>query len=441
MVTVSWNPNIKRIQGEIADALGLNLDEEIVFARAMRLQQWLKKQDKGVPLILDDIWDVQRLELKQVGIAIEGDQSIASEEDLGRPLMQNISENGFQKFSAVRFKILLTSTSLEVLIDMKAKEMFNVQLLTDEEAMEWIQKVVDNATNRLGYRQLLTKVVKNCAEPKPITKKEEALKSVYFTIEKSYSMLKNLNCSHFSTLCLAAQGFDIHVSDLLRYNLGLRIASNVSTLEEAKKCLNKFKDAGLLLSSNNNEVVKMHDIVCDVAIWIAFEEKQMFFIEDEICIEEMLKKRKLNNCSAILLPYTIINKLPDNLECLRLKLLVLFNKNPSLEVSDSFFEQMNKLLILDFTVIDFASLPSSFTSLRNLQMLCFDECQLNDITIVGNLKLKSLDLSNCSKLKVILEKNHICPTLFRTTSYAQQLRSMGVEGNASLSELINDKTK
>lgn len=414
MVTVSWNPNIKRIPGEIADALGLKLDEETVFARAMRLQQWLKKQDKRVLLILDDIWDGQRLELEQVGIAIEGNQSIASEEDLGRPLMQNISENIFQKYSAVRFKILLTFTSPVVLIDMKTEEMFNVQVLTDDEAMGWIQKVVGNAANKPGYRQLLTKVVKYCAgfsvaisaiaialrtknfdflvealqkEPKPITKKKEALKSVYFTIEWSYSMLEKSQLQSFFQLCaLLPQGSDIHVSDLLRYNSGLRIASNVSTLEEAKKCLNKLKDAGLLLSSDNNEVVKMHDIVRDVALSIASEEKRMFVIEDEIRIEELLKERKLNSCTAISLPYSSINKLPYNLECPRLKLLVLFNKNPSLEVPDNFFKQMNELLILDFTGMDFASLPSSFTSLINLKRLCFNECKLNDITIVGNLK-------------------------------------------------------
>ncbi|MBA0860562.1 hypothetical protein Goshw_018865 [Gossypium schwendimanii] len=487
MVTVSWNPNIKRIQREIADALGLKLDEETVFARAMRLQQWLKKQDKRVLLILDDIWDGQRLELEQVGIAIEGDHSIASEEDLGRPLMQNISENGFQKFSAVRFKILLTSTSGQVLIDMKTEEIFDVHVLTDEEAMGWIQKVVGNAANQPGYQQLLTQVVKNCAgfpvaisaiaialrtqnfnhlvealrkETKPIAKKEEALKSVYLTIEWSYSMLENPQLQSFFQLCaLLPQGSDIHVSDLLRYNSGLRIASNVSTLEEAKKCLNKLKDAGLLLSSDNNEVVKMHDIVRDVAIWIASEEKRMFVIEDENRIEELLKERKLSSCTAISLPYSSNNKLPDNLECPRLKLLVLFNKNPSLEVPDNFFERMSELLILDFTGMDFASLPSSFTSLRNLQRLRFDECKLNDIAIVGKLKqldtlkilssdiqrlpqeiggltrLKSLDLSNCSKLKVIPEKIISGLPYLEELLMRNSFDQWGVEGNASLSEL------
>ncbi|KAB2005784.1 hypothetical protein ES319_D11G294800v1 [Gossypium barbadense] len=487
MVTVSWNPNIKRIQREIADALGLKLDEETVFARAMRLQQWLKKQDKRVLLILDDIWDGQRLELEQVGIAIEGDQSIASEEDLGRPLMQNISENGFQKFSAVRFKILLTSKSRQVLIDMKTEEIFDVHVLTDEEAMGWIQKVVGNAANQPGYRQLLTQVVKNCAgfpvaisaiaialrtqnfnhlvealrkETKPIAKKEEALKSVYFTIEWSYSMLENPQLQSFFQLCaLLPRGSDIHVSDLLRYNSGLRIASNVSTLEEAKKCLNKLKDAGLLLSSDNNEVVKMHDIVRDVAIWIASEEKRMFVIEDENRIEELLKERKLNSCAAISLPYSSNNKLPDNLECPRLKLLVLFNKNPSLEVPDNFFKRMSELLILDFTGMDFASLPSSFTSLRNLQRLRFDECKLNDIAIVAKLKqldtlkilssdiqrlpqeiggltrLKSLDLSNCSKLKVIPDKIISGLPYLEELLMRNSFDQWGVEGNASLSEL------
>ncbi|KAK5792603.1 hypothetical protein PVK06_033718 [Gossypium arboreum] len=50
------------------------------------------------------------------------------------------------------------------------------------------------------------------------------------------------------------QGSDILVSNLLRHSLSLRIAMNASTLEEARKCLNKLKDAGLLLSSDENEM-------------------------------------------------------------------------------------------------------------------------------------------------------------------------------------------
>ncbi|XVE89766.1 hypothetical protein DITRI_Ditri20bG0021400 [Diplodiscus trichospermus] len=499
MATVSRNPNIKEIQGKIADVLGLKFNEESVFARAKRLQQRLKKEDKRVLLILDDILHGQRLELEEVGIPFEGYQNIASKEDQG-PLMQNVCENAFQKFSAVRFKIVLTSTTREVLVDMKAARMFQVQVLTDDEAMLLFQKIVGNIVNQLAYHKVLTGVVKDCAgfpvaisaianalrtqglnslvdalrkkedalrkeedalrkEEKPIPPVEEELKSVYSTIVLSYSLLEKPESKSFFQLCaLLPQGSDVHVSGLLRYNLGTKIAGNVSRLEEARKNVTKLKDAGLLLSSDNDELVKMHDIVRDVSIRIA-EDKRMFVIEDETRMKELLDQGKLMDCSAISLPYSNIHMLPHKLECPRLKLLLFLNKNPSLEVPDTFFEKMNELLVLALAGMNFSSLPSSFISLGILQMLCLDDCTLNDITIIGNLeqlailiirnsdiqrlpleigrlkRLWSLNLSNCSKLKVIpaniISSLYNLEELFMRNSFDK----WGVEGNASLSEL------
>ncbi|XP_022742503.1 disease resistance protein At4g27190-like [Durio zibethinus] len=398
MATVSRNPNIKEIQGKIADALGLKFDEESVFARAKRLQQWLKKEDKRALIVLDDLWHGKRLELEEVGIDFEGYhyQNIASEEDQG-PVVQNVSENDFQKFSAGRFKILLTSTTKEVLTDMKTARMFEVQVLTDKEATDWFQKIVGDTAKQPDNQQIATRVVTNCSgfpvaisaiaialrirafshlvgasqnERKPISTKEEKLKNVYLTIDLSYRLLEKLELQSFFQLCaLLPQGSDIHVSDLLRYNLGLKIARNVSTLEEARKSMNTLKDAGLLLSSDNDDLVKMHDIVRDVAIWIASEEKRMFVIEGEIHMEELLKQGKLKNCPAISLPYCNIRELSPKLECPRLKLLLLLNKNPSLKVPDTFFEEMKELLVLDLAGMNFPSLPLSFTCLRSLKDL------------------------------------------------------------------------
>ncbi|EOX93486.1 Cc-nbs-lrr resistance-like protein [Theobroma cacao] len=349
MATVSRNPNIKEIQGKITDALGLKFDEEIVFGRAMRLQQWLKKEDKRVLLVLDDVW--LGLDLEEVGIAFEGYQNIASEEDLG-PMIQNINGNAFQKFSAVRLKMLLTSTSQEVLNHMKTEMNFEVEVLTNEEAMVWFEKIVGDTAMQPSNPQIVTRVVKNCAgfpvaisgiaaalkirgfnilvealpeERKPIPTKAENLRSVYLTIQLSYSLLKKPKLQSLFQLCaLLPQGSDIRVSDLLRYNLGVKIARNVSTLEKASKSVNKLKDAGLL-SGDNDELVKMHDIVRDVFIWIASEDKQMFVIEDEIRLEELLKQRKLKNCTAISLPFSNIHELPcrslDLSNCSKLKVI------------------------------------------------------------------------------------------------------------------------
>ncbi|GMI65296.1 hypothetical protein HRI_000198900 [Hibiscus trionum] len=484
MATVPQNRNLKEIQGQIADVLGLKLDEESLFLRAMRLQQWLKKGDKSALVILDDVRRGQRLKLEEIGIGFEGYNSIASEDDAG-PLVRN----AFQKLSAVRFKVLLTSTTEQALSDMKAESIRKLKVLPDEEAIKWFKKMAGVGARNPAYQNTINNVVKNCTgfpvaisaiavamefsrrsfsslledlarETEPIPAKDQNLARVYSTIQLSYSLLEKPELQFLFQLCaLLPRGSHIQVSDLLRYSLGLKIERNVSTLEEARKGVNGLKDAGLLLRTDNDKHVRMHDIVRDVAIWIASEKQRIYVIEDEARMKKLLDQRKLYNCNAISLPYGDINVLPDKLECPRLKLLVLLNKNPSLTVPDTFFGEMTELSMLDLAGLSFTSLPPSFTSLENLQMLSFDECELNDIAIVGNLKqldtlkilssdiqrlpreigklirLKSLDLSNCSKLKVIPAN------IISGLSYLEELLMRnsfdrwGVDGNASLIEL------
>jgi nucleoside-triphosphatase THEP1 len=55
MTTVSLTPDIRRIQGEIADQLNLKPDEESDFARANRICLSIKSVDK-IFVILDDAW-------------------------------------------------------------------------------------------------------------------------------------------------------------------------------------------------------------------------------------------------------------------------------------------------------------------------------------------------------------------------------------------------
>ncbi|GAU43410.1 hypothetical protein TSUD_398870 [Trifolium subterraneum] len=62
---VSENPDIKTIQGEIADLLGLQFNEETSFGRATRLRQRIK-MEKSILVIIDNIWTM--LDLNKVGI-------------------------------------------------------------------------------------------------------------------------------------------------------------------------------------------------------------------------------------------------------------------------------------------------------------------------------------------------------------------------------------
>lgn len=66
MVTISQSGDLIKIQKEIANRLGLKLEEDSISVRALRLAARLKLEKK-ILIILDDVWE--RLELSQVGIA------------------------------------------------------------------------------------------------------------------------------------------------------------------------------------------------------------------------------------------------------------------------------------------------------------------------------------------------------------------------------------
>uniref|UniRef100_A0A2N9HTF9 NB-ARC domain-containing protein n=1 Tax=Fagus sylvatica TaxID=28930 RepID=A0A2N9HTF9_FAGSY len=66
IATVTQNPNLTQIQGEIADKLDLKLNEEYLSGRADLLQARLNANDKKILVILDDIWE--KVDLEALGI-------------------------------------------------------------------------------------------------------------------------------------------------------------------------------------------------------------------------------------------------------------------------------------------------------------------------------------------------------------------------------------
>ncbi|XP_017977195.1 PREDICTED: uncharacterized protein LOC18599617 isoform X5 [Theobroma cacao] len=505
MATITHNPNITNIQGEIADMLGLRFDEESESGRAMRLRQRLRS-DKKVLVILDDIW--AKLDLDAIGISLEDDKNIAPDENEGSimqniapdenqgSIMQNINGSSLEKVSTVKSKILLTSRNLDVLCRMDAEKKFECRILSREEAMTLFVRIVGDVVHNPSYKPIANQVVEKCAGlPVAVSTIANTLKGmnldiwenalrqlkrsnatniegmeegVYSIIELSYERLKEEAQSLFRLCALYRQGSDIPIRNyLLRHHLGLDLLEGVRTLEEARKSVSdlvhKLKSSSLLLSGCNDEFVKMHDIVRDVSISIASQENQMFVIEEGIRMKDLLKKGKLNNCTALSLPYGDIHQeLPKVLECPKLKLFLLTEDDDrQSEVPDTFFEKMNDLQVLQLNGMRFPSLPSSFLSLTNLQTLCLDFCALSDIALIANLKkldilslcsskikqlpneiaqltqLRLLDLSNCFKLEVIPANILSSLTCLEELHMGNSFNRWDVEGNASLVELKN----
>ncbi|KAK2353849.1 hypothetical protein QL285_091433 [Trifolium repens] len=71
MANVTRKPDIRKIQGHIADMLGMKLDEESDIARAARIRRRLKNEKESTLIILDDLWSA--LDLNMLGIPLEND--------------------------------------------------------------------------------------------------------------------------------------------------------------------------------------------------------------------------------------------------------------------------------------------------------------------------------------------------------------------------------
>nr|GMC88608.1 disease resistance protein At4g27190-like [Ipomoea batatas] len=255
---------------------------------------------------------------------------------------------------------------------------------------------------------------------------------VYRPLKLSYTHLESDEAkSLFLLCCLFQEDFNIPIEDLTRYGLGLRMFLGIENLEEARNRANSLvdtlKDRFLLIQGYRSSHVKMHDLIRDVAIFIASQDNQNVMISHNVNLEEWPIE-----CSSSSQPYTsisfmskVITALPGLLDCPKLELLQLeCNKQP-LEAPESFFKGMTALKVLDMCAVSLPSLPSSLGSLTNLRVLHLYGCSLENICILGKLinlevlslrgslikelpaemgkltKLRLLDMSGCEDLITI----------------------------------------
>uniref|UniRef100_A0A2C9WHI5 Uncharacterized protein n=1 Tax=Manihot esculenta TaxID=3983 RepID=A0A2C9WHI5_MANES len=470
MVAVNQTPELRRIQSEIADILGLKFDVEEIPGRANRLYERLKKElekekkekkelekEKKVLIILDDIW--KTLDLNAVGIPF-GD--------------------GFKGC-----KILLTSRGQDVLSrEMGTQKEFKLDVLQDEEARSLFEITVAGAKDS-ELPPIAAEIAKKCAGLPLLLltvatdlrnrelyawndklnqlsefDNEEIYSKVHTIMESSYNNLCSNEVKSFFLLCGLLGQSNIEIQSLLKYVIGLSLFKNISTVQGARNkvysLIDTLKAQSLLQDGDVYGFVKIHDVVRDTALLIASREQHAFIVTSG----RELMKFPNKDCTRISLPYCDIENLPEGWECPKAEALLLFTEIFSLGIPHQFFKGIRNLQVVDFTGIHFVSLPSSLAFLSNLHTLCLHRCQLDDLAIIGDLKqlrvlsfansyvvelprqieqltrLKVLDVSNCSKLKMIpanaLSKLSELEELYMSNSFVE----WEADGNnASLAEL------
>ncbi|KAK9206191.1 hypothetical protein WN943_016464 [Citrus x changshan-huyou] len=465
---VSETPDIRKVQEELADQLGMKFDEESdVPGRARRLYARLQNENK-ILAILDNIWE--ELDLEKVGVPSGND--------------------------CRGCKVFLTARDRHVLESIGSKTL-GIDVLSDEEAWTLFKKMVGDCAENGELKSIATDVAKECGglpiaivtlakslrNKSSVSTWKDALRQLkspspwnfkgvlakpYSAIELSYNYLREEELKQLFLQCSLMGSPQALMQDLLKYAIGLGILKGVSTVEEARDKVNtlvdQLKDACLLLDRTNSYWFSMHDVVRDVALSIASRDYHVFTMRNE----GDPRQRPDKKCSRISLYDNNISEIPQGWECPQLEFFWISAPEDSpLKIPDNVFIGMPKLKVLDFTRMRLLTLPSSIHLLTDLRTLCLDGCELEDIRVIGELKqleilslqgsqfeqlpreigqltqLKLLDLSYCSKLKVI------APNVLSNLSQLEELYmarcyikwehlGLSIEGsNASLVELKN----
>ncbi|XP_058788152.1 disease resistance protein SUMM2-like isoform X2 [Vicia villosa] len=401
-ITVSRTPNIRGIQGKIADMLNVRLGEESEEGRAQRL--WLCLQEKKrVLIIVDDIW--RGFHLMDIGI-----------------LLDSVNKR--------TWKILITTHSELICTSMECQKTTHLELLSEDESWTFFQKFV--RVDNIHSKNLPLEICNEC-ERLPLTIKTVALSlkgrdesEWHQTLEKlrdskesndeggvtaTFSCLKlcfgyllRPETKQLFLMCsLFPEDYHIPIEDLLRYTVGLRAEERLSlssrrSLFEAD--ISQLLDSGLLMRGS----VKMHDVVRDAALWYANRSKNckiMVNVDKPLSI--VAGDNKIRDCFAVSSWW--YNESPSfcqlhdpNLKILLLNISSLgsFNSYVLLRLT---FEGMQGLEVLSLT-INYKrvrlSLPPSIQLLRNVRTLRLNGLEFGDLFFIPSLiRLEILDLRRC----------------------------------------------
>ncbi|KAK3419760.1 hypothetical protein EUGRSUZ_G00518 [Eucalyptus grandis] len=392
---VSQTPDLNNIQGQLADALSLNLkDKESPQGRRDLLFQRLQRDpNEKVLVILDDLWE--ELDLTAVGIP-SGDTS-------------------------GKCKLLLTSRFKDVLEQkMLSDRTFFLEGLNDDEASKLFEKTIgDRLKDDEELKVIAAQVVKKLAglplliisvastlKNSGVSAWKNALtkidvKKMETIVHLSYDHLKSEDAKSLFLLC-GLIGGTIPVELLLVLGMGVGLFEGYNkTIQSSRDRLNAVLESlhSICLlqdGGDDKENVTIHDLYSEVVVSTPFRGQNALMMNSNY---GSWSKEKRGKCWAICLAIVDKKKLDELMTCQfpDLKILMLsqlkdlgWNREHEHEVGDCLglldFTYMKELRVLYFCSMHIVSLPSSIGILGNLHSLYLNYCDVEDVAILGELK-------------------------------------------------------
>ncbi|CAL5202541.1 unnamed protein product [Lathyrus oleraceus] len=406
--TVSFSPNIKKIQDDIAGPLGLKFDDCNESDRPKKLWSRLTNGEK-ILLILDDVWG--DIDFNEIGIPYSDNHKGCRIVVTTRSLLvckklgcnKTIQLDLLSEEDAwILFKrhAGLSETSTEFFLD-KGRKIAN-------ECKRLPIAIVVIASSLKGeqHRNEWDVALKSFQKPMSIHGVDDELVKIYNCLKFSYDNMRNEKVKSLFLLCsVFREDEEVLTERLARLAIGGGLfGEDYGSYQDARNQVviskNKLLDSCLLLEAGQ-WTVKMHDLVRDAAQWIANKEIQTVQVHDKN--QKAMVEREKN------IKYLLCEGKPkDVFSCkldgskLEILIVILYkdedDQDPNIKVPDSVFKNNTGLRVFELCGVFLCnlSLPQSIQSLKNIRSLIFRFGRLGDISILGNLpSLETLDLSFC----------------------------------------------
>ncbi|KAM5549370.1 disease resistance protein [Rosa sericea] len=429
---VSQNPVVMQIQDQLKDMLTLNLPETTEIVRAARLKERIIR-GKKILIILDDIWET-------IDFSIIG---IPSHDELAR----------------CGSKVILTTRRIQVCHGMGSQVKIPLNLLSEDDSWNLFVKNARKSFESTNFCEVAKQVAKECGglpvaliavaralgDKNQLKEWQEAARRLEISqpasldddgrvlkcIRLSYDYLKGEDAKSFFLLCcLFPEDYDIPIKDLIKYGLGKGLFRDTATFDEARSrahsVINYLKSSNLLLDSKSDECVRMHDVIRDGAMLIASSEYGDGFLVKAGTRMTVWPSNAYEGHSAISLMENDIRKLPQELVCPKLQILLLQDNENIEEIPETFFESLNELKVLDLSRSDISILPQSLSLRTNLQALYLDDCNsISNVSLLGELK----------KLEILSLRKSDLEELPDEIGNLTKLRMLDLSGSGSIKRI------
>ncbi|XP_059442155.1 disease resistance protein At4g27190-like [Corylus avellana] len=395
----------KNVQKKIAQRLNLEVKaEESPDEIAIGLCSRLKHEEKFL-LILDDVWE--EIDLDKLGVPQPEDHKGS--------------------------KIILTTRSFHVCRHMSTDVEVKVAILNDEEAWQLFGKNAGDVASSKDIKPIATAIARECCglplalvtmgadmrRKEKVEQWEHTLKElqrsmycpphieekVYQPLKRSYNSLEGKMKYCFLYCSLFSKGFSIAISELVycwQAEGFLDEENYEDSLNRVIDLIENLKDSCLLEDGADEDTVKMHNVVRDVAIWIASssEDGCKSLVRSGIGLSKMpIDKLNDNSLKRVSFMNNEIVTLPDCVvQCSNASTLLLQGNTPIVKVPEEFLQGFEALRILNMGGTSIHSMPLSLLQLSELRALLLGGCSyLEKLSPLDKLiKLQVLDLSATS---------------------------------------------